>query len=81
MTVQELYDYALKHGITGCPVHVYVLDNSKRIEFISEHLDSVDYQADTEDSDGCLRIWVSRTERNNILEGDNIEKDTNTISS
>lgn len=60
MDVQELYDYALKHGITGCPVHVHVCDNDKHVDFIAEHLDIVDFQADTEDIDGCLRIWVHR---------------------
>lgn len=66
MDVQELYDYALKHGITGCPVHIYVLHNDELIEFISEHLDLVTYQDDTEEIDGYLGIWVRRDKAEHV---------------
>lgn len=58
MYVQELYDYALKHGLTGESIHVHVLANDSYIEFISEHLDLVDFQVDSDTTDACLRLWV-----------------------
>ena len=66
MTVQELYDYALKHGITGCPVRIHVLHNDEFIEFMSEHLDLVTYQDDTEEIDGYLGLWVRRDKAENV---------------
>lgn len=66
MDVQELYDFALKHGITGCPVHIHVLHNDELIEFISDHLDRVTYQDDTEETDGYLGIWVRRDKAEHV---------------
>ena len=66
MTVQELYDYALKHGITGCLVRIHVLHDDEFIEFISEHLDLVTHQDDTEDIDGYIGLWVRRDKAENV---------------
>jgi hypothetical protein len=60
MDVQELYDYALKHGVTGEPIHIHVLDDDKHLQFISEHLDLVDFQVDSDETNACLRIWVKQ---------------------